>query len=168
MKSVGNILCPLFALGLSACGGSASDAESKRPPNEGLETAHYTIPSAHYMLTPLSTNPFGTATIVQGSVKAGESDYHYVNLDLFSTGDHQIWLKGLSADLDLEVIDWNGDSIRSEGCGAGNEVIYLTTRQTEFFDEGPSEMQITMRVYGKTDTAEGDFTLEFWTFNDDD
>jgi len=54
----------------------------------------------------------------------------------------------------------------SEASGTSDELVALSTRGVSFFGSDPDTVQILMRVYGKTDTAEGNFTLEFLTFKD--
>ena len=167
MKSVWRALCLLPVLGLAACGGSEDDEDAfEQQKASAVEPANQSVATANRMRAPSNSSRFGVATGVYGSLKAGESDYYSVTLDFFDSGDHQVRLKSLSADLDLEVIDWTDLSRTSEASGTSDELVALSTRDVSFFGSGPDEVRVLMRVYGKTDTAEGDFTLEFWTFDD--
>jgi hypothetical protein len=167
MKSVWRALCLLPILGLAACGGGEDDDDVfEQQKAAAAEPANQSAATANRMRAPYAYSRTGSATGVYGSLKAGESDYYYVELDFFDSGDHQVRLKSLSADLDLEVIDWTDLSRMSEASGTSDELVALSTRDVSFFGSGPDDVRVLMRVYGKTDTAEGDFTLEFWTFDD--
>lgn len=166
MKSVWRAWCLLPILGLAACGGSEDDDVFEQQKAAAVEPANQSAATANRLRPPYAYNRTGSRSGVYGSLKAGESDYYYVDVDFFDSGNHQVWLKNLSADLDLEVIDWTGLSRKSEASATSSEVVTLSTSSVSFFGSGPDTVRILMRVYGKTDTAEGDFTLEFWTFDD--
>ena len=167
MKSVWRALCLLPILGLAACGGGEDDDDVfEQQKAAAAEPANQSVATANRMRAPSNSSSAGSTTGVYGSLKAGESDYYYVDVDFFDSGNHQIWLKDLGADLDLEVIDWTDLSRMSEASGTSDELVALSTRGVSFFGGGPDDVRVLMRVYGKTDTAEGDFTLEFWTFDD--
>ncbi len=164
MRPLIRMCCLLPVLGLAACGAEDDDSfEQQKAP--ATEPANHTVDSANRLRAPYAYNRNGSMTGVYGALEAGESDYYSVTLDFFDAGNHQIWLKDLSNDLDLEVIDWNDQSFLSQGSDISNEVIYLNTGSVGFFGDGPDEVRILMRVFGKTDTAAGHFTLEFWTYD---
>jgi len=166
MKSVWRAWCLLPILGLAACGGGEDDDVFEQQKAAAVEPANQSAATANRLRAPSNSSRTGSTTGVYGSLKAGESDYYYVDVDFFDSGNHQVWLKNLSADLDLEVIDWTGLSRKSEASATSSEVVTLSTSSVSFFGSGPDTVRILMRVYGKTDTAESDFTLEFLTFKD--
>ena len=140
---------------LSACGGDDSTsyeqqlASADEPSNQTLESANEIIaPSA-----------FSTV---------GVSDYYYVDVDFFESGDHDITLTDLDDDLDLEVTNWDGIVYNSQASSTADEFIAISTEQASFFgDDDPDDVRISIRVYGKTDTSAGDFTLTFTSYDND-
>lgn len=164
MMSLIRIVWLLPILGLVACGGEDEEAFEQQKAS-ATEPENHSQETANRIRAPYAYNRNGSLTGVYGTLEAGESDYYVVVLDFFDSGNHQIWLKDLSSDLDLEIVDWNDQVISSQGAATSNEVIYLNTTDVGFFGDGPDEVRIWIRVYGKTGTENGDFTLEFWTFD---
>jgi hypothetical protein len=152
---------------LSACGGDDSTAyEQQLAPAD--EPSNQTLESANEIIAPYTYTSAGVSSGTYGALVAGESDYYYVDVDFFESGDHDITLTDLDDDLDLEVTDWNGLVYTSQASGTADEFIAVSTEQASFFGEDdPDDVRISIRVYGKTDTSAGDFTLTFTRYDND-
>ncbi len=144
----------LLILALVACKGKEVElvqviASATEPSNQTSDTANEIRPDNGGVL---------------GHLKAGESDFYYVDIDFFDSGNHTISLSNLSADLDLMVIDWEGNEQLSSASSTTDETILISTDSLPFFSDGaPDHYRIIMRVTGKTTVDESDFRLTLST-----
>lgn len=149
------LLTAVVASVLSGCGGddSADFIQQKAPATE---------PSNH---TPETANqlPPGTGVGVYGDLLTGEEDYYYIEVDFFDSGVHTIELTDLSADLDLEVTDHNGNVILSDNDGTNDESIIVSTDDVSFFGDDIDFVVLKMRVYGYEGAASR-FTLKLTNY----
>jgi hypothetical protein len=152
---------------LSACGGDDSTSYEQQLASAD-EPSNQTLDSANEIIAPSAFSTVGVSSGVFGALEAGDSDYYYVDVDFFERGDHEITLTNLDDDLDLEVTDWNGIEYNSQASGTADEFISLSTEEVSFFGEDdPDDVRISIRVYGKTNTSAGDFTLTFTSYDND-
>lgn len=161
------ILLGLSAALLSACGGDDSTVYEQQLAAAD-EPSNHTLNSANEIIAPSAFTAGGTSSGVYGALDAGESDYYIIDVDFFERGDHEITLTELDDDLDVEVTDWNGLVYTSETSDTADEFIALSTQEVSFFGEDdPDDVRITIRVYGKTESSTGDFTLTFTSYDND-
>lgn len=152
---------------LSACGGDDSTSYEQQLASAD-EPSNQTLESANEIIAPSAFSTVGVSSGVFGALEAGDSDYYYVDVDFFESGDHDITLTDLDDDLDLEVTNWDGIVYNSQASSTADEFIAISTEQASFFgDDDPDDVRISIRVYGKTGTSAGDFTLTFTSYDND-
>ncbi len=158
MATLKPVILPLLALTLAGCIGENASFEQIKA--TATEPANHSQSSANRFITPASEN--GTASSgVLGTLEAGEEDYYYVDVDYFDSGDHEFRLTGLTDDLDMTVIDWDGMEYSSAGSGTGDEVVTsVSTNGLGFFSD---KKRIVVKISGKTPTSTSRFRLEMRT-----